>query len=167
MSILDKLNDAFQDGDFAKFRNLVDGLKNIDSEDKDWCQTPLVMIGAQLAFSPDKIKFAEYLLDKGAKIDQTCGSMAPLGDAAHNGLIEWMNILIERGADVNYCEGNYPPVLRAISNDQVDALNLLLENPKLDLVAAKEAAYGDTLAKFAKSNKATKCIALLKEKKIK
>lgn len=167
MSTLDKLSDAFHEDDFPKFQKLVDSLKNVDEIDKDWSQTPLVMIGAQLGLNPGKIKYAEYLLDKGAKIDQTCGSMSPLGDAAHKGLVEWMKVLIARGADVNYCEGNYPPVLRAIVSDEPDALKLLLQNPNIDLDAAKEAAYGETLAKFAKKNKAARCADLIKELKIK
>lgn len=168
MSVLDTLNDAFQDGDFSKFQEHVDRIKNIDAEDEEWCQTPLVMIGSQLAFSPDKVKFAEYLLDKGASVDQACGSMSPLGDAAHNGLVDWMKCLIDRGADVNYCEpGNYPPILRAISSDQVDALKLLVTNPKINIEAAVEAAYGESLAKFAKAKKAKQCADLLKELKIK
>lgn len=167
MSTLDKLNDAFHDDNFSKFQKLVDALKNVDAIDKDWCQTPIVMVGAQLAFNPDKIKYAEYLLDKGAKIDQTCGSMSPLGDAAQNGLVDWMKVLIERGANVNYSDGNYPPVLRAISNDKPEALKLLLQNPNIDLDAAKEAAYGETLTKFAKGKKAAQCLELLKELKIK
>ena len=94
--------------------------------------------------------------------------MSPLGDAAHKGLIEWMKVLIERGADVNYFEeGNYPPVLRAIAADEPDALKMLLENPNTNIEAAKEAAYGETLAKFAKAKKAAKCSALIKELKIK
>lgn len=168
MSTLDKLSDAFDEDDFSKFQKLVDGLKSIDAVDKNWEQSPLVMVGAKLAFSPDKIKYAEYLLDKGAKIEQTCGSMSPLGNAAHSGLVEWMKVLIERGADVNYCEpGNYPPVLRAVENDQVGALKILLDDPKIDLDAAKEAAYGESLAKFSKKKKAVQCIDLLKEMKIK
>lgn len=168
MSILDKLNDAFQDGDFAKFQKVVDKIKEIDAEDEEWCQTPLVMIGSQLAFSPDKLKFAEYLLDKGAKPNQACGSMSPLGDAAHNGLIDWMKALLDRGADVNFCEpGNYPPLLRAIASDQVDALKLLVTNPNINIQAAVEAAYGESLAKFAKAKKAKQCSGLLKELKIK
>ena len=168
MSILDTLNDAFQEGDLAEFQKQVDGIKNVDAEDEEWGQTPLVMIGAQLAFSPDKMKFAEYLLDKGAKVDQSCGSMSPLADAAHNGLVAWMKCLIDRGADVNYCEaGNYPPILRAISSDQVEALKLLVTNPKISIESAVEAAYGESLAKFAKAKKAKQCADLLKELKIK
>lgn len=125
------------------------------------------MINNQIRTDTDKFKYPLYLIEKGAKINQTCGSMSPLLNAARNGAIEWMKILIEKGADVNYFDNTYPPILEAIRGDVVESVKFLLSQPTIDLESAKQAAYGDTLMKFAKAKKVKQCIELLKEMKVK
>lgn len=167
MTFLAELDQAFTNDDFEAFKQIVDGLKEIDAIDEEWEQTAFVMINDQIRADTDKFKYPLYLIDKGANLNQTCGSMSPLLNAAKNGSVEWMKILIERGADVNYFDNNYPPILAAIWGDQPESLRFLLSQSSIDLEVAKQAAYGDSLMTFAKNKKAKKCIELLKELKIK
>lgn len=168
MSFLNEISDAFVNDDFDTFKKIIDNLKSIDITDEDWSdQTALVMISNQIGSDSGKFKFPLYLIEKGAKVNQTCGSMSPLLNAARNGAIDWMSVLIEKGADVNYFDNTYPPILEAIRGDMVESVKFLLSQPTIDLESAKEAAYGDTLMKFAKNKKAKNCIALFKEIKVK
>ena len=168
MSFLDEIKEKYVEDDFIGFKKIIDGLDYIDKGDEEWGdQNAFIFISSQIRSDSDKFKFAEYLIDKGAKLNQTCGSMSPLIDAAKNGAISWMKILIARGADVNYCDSTYPPILEAIRADVPESLSFLLNEPTINLEFAKESASGNSLMKFAKEKKAKQCIELLKNLKIK
>ena len=167
MSIIKELRRVFDEKDFEKFKALVDALEEVDFMTDDFPVTPFVMLSSEVNKDNQRLKFLDYLIEKGAQVDQTCGSMSPLSDACGAGDLDLIKFLVDRGADVNYSEASWLPILRAIAADEAESLRFLLENPSIDLKFAQEAAYGDTLGVYAKSKKAKSCMALLKSLKIK
>lgn len=168
MKFIEKMSTAINDNDLESFKKIIDSLPTIEEMDDEEQLTPLGAIGYDFVNNSDKLEFGRYLLAKGAKVDVEYHGFTPLSYAAHQGLIDWVNVLIGHGADVNYVpDRDWPPILKAIQSDQVDVLRIFLNNPGINLADAKTHMFGMTFSQFAKKKAAKKCLELIKEMKLK
>ncbi len=121
---IDALIMACKEGDFDFVKTLVDSGINVNSIGSKGF-TPLMT-----AVNENEFKIVEYLLSKGAKVNQTINGWTALIEAADEDALESMKLLLKAGADVNYFWTMDAPtaITMAASEGHLDCLKLLLEN---------------------------------------
>ena len=135
-----EIHSAAKKGDIEAVKQLLEKDPNLLDAGNKLEQTPLLM-----ASYGGHRELVEYLLEKGAKIDQPDAFGAtPLHMAVLGGKPEIVNLLIERGADVNIKSKNGKiPLQMAFENDDKDCVAVFIKHG-----AAIDAAinpYGRTL----------------------
>ncbi len=121
---IDALVTACGEGDFEFVKTLVNAGIDVNGIGSEGF-TPLMM-----AASENEAEIIEYLLKKGADVNQTHNGWTALMEAADEGSLSSMKLLLKAGADVNYYwrQNNPTAISMAASEGHLDCLKLLLEH---------------------------------------
>ena len=121
---IDALVTACAEGDFEFVQTLIKAGINVNGIGSKGF-TPLMM-----AASENNVEVVEYLLAKGADVNQVSGGWTALIEAADEGSLESMEVLLREGAKVNYYAGHSSPtaITMAASEGYLDCLKMLLQH---------------------------------------
>jgi len=121
---IDALVMACKKGDFDLVKSLVDVGVDIEGVGSNGA-TPLMM-----ATSQQEDDIVEFLLRKGADVNQHYNNWTALMEAADEGSLESMKLLLNAGADVSFYKrpGSPTAITMAASEGHLDCLELLLKN---------------------------------------